>query len=381
MIAKNVGIRRARGRFVLATNIDVLFSDELIQLLANRGLNEDAMYRIDRHDAPASVPPQATIQQQLEFCRKNVIRVNQRDGTFKPQGLLARWLKKKRNLASVSFRQTMPSAYRTLARASHGWTEFLRKNNRVFSWIRVWFPYRFHWRSLFSYRALSSYFVNRVRLLNLVWAKSISGSGDDVALPLPKNMHWQEYWFRLEREGQYREHERVASKEATVRKNLVRSLREVEGDTRPREEKKEIHRKVLHTNACGDFTLLSRQRWADVRGYPEWEMYSFNIDSFLCYSAYYGGAEEIMIEEPCRFYHIEHESGWTPEQSQRLRQSMQHRRIPWFDWVDCVEWIEHMQFQQAPAIVNDELWGLASMKLRETVIGGHDLGEPKRTQP
>ena len=30
MIAKNVGIRRARGRFVLATNVDVLLSDELV---------------------------------------------------------------------------------------------------------------------------------------------------------------------------------------------------------------------------------------------------------------------------------------------------------------------------------------------------------------
>ena len=30
MIAKNVGIRRARGRFVLATNIDIIFSNELV---------------------------------------------------------------------------------------------------------------------------------------------------------------------------------------------------------------------------------------------------------------------------------------------------------------------------------------------------------------
>ena len=30
MIGKNVGIRRARGRFVLATNIDILFSDDLV---------------------------------------------------------------------------------------------------------------------------------------------------------------------------------------------------------------------------------------------------------------------------------------------------------------------------------------------------------------
>ena len=34
MIAKNVGIRRARGQFVLATNIDILFSNELARFLA-----------------------------------------------------------------------------------------------------------------------------------------------------------------------------------------------------------------------------------------------------------------------------------------------------------------------------------------------------------
>ena len=40
MIAKNVGIRRARGRFVLATNVDVLLSDELMTAIAARKLNQ-----------------------------------------------------------------------------------------------------------------------------------------------------------------------------------------------------------------------------------------------------------------------------------------------------------------------------------------------------
>ena len=35
MIAKNVGIRRARGRFMLATNIDIIFSNELVDWLAS----------------------------------------------------------------------------------------------------------------------------------------------------------------------------------------------------------------------------------------------------------------------------------------------------------------------------------------------------------
>ena len=36
MIAKNVGPLRARGEFLLATNIDILFSDELMAFLGRR---------------------------------------------------------------------------------------------------------------------------------------------------------------------------------------------------------------------------------------------------------------------------------------------------------------------------------------------------------
>jgi hypothetical protein len=204
-------------------------------------------------------------------------------------------------------------------------------------------------------------------LLKLVWAKAATSDGDETPLPLPENMHWQEYWLKLQRAEAGLKNQRNAQPPPP---NLVRSLRDMEPVIEAA-EKKEIPRKLLHTNACGDFTLLSRERWLALRGYPEWEMYSFNVDSFLCYSAHYGGAEEFMIEEPCRFYHIEHESGWTPEQSDRLKQRMEDRGIPWFDWVDCVEWIEHMHMQQAPAMVNGELWGLGSSKLRETMIGTH----------
>jgi hypothetical protein len=38
MIARNVGIRRARGEFILATNTDIVFSDELVRFLASRQL-------------------------------------------------------------------------------------------------------------------------------------------------------------------------------------------------------------------------------------------------------------------------------------------------------------------------------------------------------
>jgi hypothetical protein len=55
MIAKNVGIVRARGQFVLATNIDILFSDEIIVFMRDH-LEEGRLYRCERHDIPSNVP-------------------------------------------------------------------------------------------------------------------------------------------------------------------------------------------------------------------------------------------------------------------------------------------------------------------------------------
>ncbi len=52
MIAKNVGIRRARAPYVLATNIDILLTDELFAFLQS-GLKPNAMYRADRYDVVA----------------------------------------------------------------------------------------------------------------------------------------------------------------------------------------------------------------------------------------------------------------------------------------------------------------------------------------
>ena len=81
MIAKNVGIRRARGSFVLATNIDILFSDDLMRQIGPGRLRPDRVYRVDRHDVAASPDPRTGVQAMLELCRANVIRMCGRLGT------------------------------------------------------------------------------------------------------------------------------------------------------------------------------------------------------------------------------------------------------------------------------------------------------------
>ncbi len=96
MIAKNAGIRRARGEFILATNIDILFSDELMQFIAGRGLQPGKMYRIDRHDVMSDVPLNASVDEQLAYCRSHIIRINAREGTFRVEPDGTRILERKR---------------------------------------------------------------------------------------------------------------------------------------------------------------------------------------------------------------------------------------------------------------------------------------------
>lgn len=65
---KNVGARRARGDFVLTTNPDVLFSNDLIAELARRRLRTDVVYRTDRYDFDATGIDQVATAQLERFA-------------------------------------------------------------------------------------------------------------------------------------------------------------------------------------------------------------------------------------------------------------------------------------------------------------------------
>ena len=78
MIAKNVGIRRATGQFVLATNIDILFSDELMQFIARQQLDPKKQYRVDRYDIESGLSQQATLEETLDYAWSHPIRAHRR---------------------------------------------------------------------------------------------------------------------------------------------------------------------------------------------------------------------------------------------------------------------------------------------------------------
>ena len=85
--ARNVGIRRARGEFVLPTSSDILFSNELAQWFGRRELDPNCMYRIVRRDVPAKALLYGSTDKRLRYCRNHVQQVHKRDSSYQIAGL------------------------------------------------------------------------------------------------------------------------------------------------------------------------------------------------------------------------------------------------------------------------------------------------------
>ncbi len=225
-VAKNVGIRRARGEFVLATNADIIFNDELIKFLATESLSPDCFYRIDRYDVALLVPLDLPVDEQLRFCAENAVRVRGALGTF-------------------------PLKYMS----SH--------NN----WI-----YEGYLTKLSPRAALR--------------------------------------WFKT----------------------------------------KFVYR--IHTGAPGDFTLMARRRWQELRGYPELSAHKSHLDCYLCFMAKSAGLSQMVLRSPQRIYHQEHSA---PKPGQADYEAF---------WRDAMR----MSSSGRPVILNDESWGLGDAEPRELVI-------------
>ena len=256
MIAKNVGIRRARGNFVAATNIDVLFSDKLMEFLAGDNLETGLWYRADRYDVRENVPAGVSVEEQLAFCRDNLLRVHERDGT--------------RDLKTGAF-------------------------NRIYRAPNV----------LRAFRLLAPF-------------KFLPFLGE-----------------RLE--------------------NARNSFRFIDECGR------------LHTNACGDFTLMAHQNWLDLRGYWEFAGFPFNVDGILCHAACFLGLNEKTLPSSSCVYHIEHGkgSGFTGYVSGKKWTELDTGGIPWITPEAYTEIVHEIISGKRPPVMNNDDWGLGGEELTE----------------
>lgn len=75
-VAKNLAFRRARGEFILTTNVDILFSEALARFLALKNLGDNTLYLINRTDVKRGVTRLNSLDEQLIYCQKNILRVN-----------------------------------------------------------------------------------------------------------------------------------------------------------------------------------------------------------------------------------------------------------------------------------------------------------------
>jgi len=127
------------------------------------------------------------------------------------------------------------------------------------------------------------------------------------------------------------------------------------------------------TNACGDFTLLSRDDWIKLGGYAEWPVFSWHLDSILLYQAQGAGLREEDFGPDAPIYHIEHGkgSGYTPEGAETLFSSLVKRGIPFLSNAELLQLqsrIEKQARSQQGPLFNGAAWGMADVDLPDRVM-------------
>ena len=407
MIAKNVGIRRARGQFVLATNIDIIFSAELMRFFAERRLERGKFYRMDRYDVASDIPAGTTVDELLWFCDRNIQRVSTREGTWSTNGdnlrpvepgdivtaesgirLGAGWYGletgdgfPKRYLGSEAevalSRRDAPDLFidvETGPSARDGQAELVAFDDAGVevaaatitgrAKLRITLPDGFSsGRIRLATRHDGVPLLQDPRLLNL---RVFEISWHDIewpsSTPLPD------------------EQPSPASTGGSSWRLSVIGARPGVNWTRAIPGHSPHAASIrnaayLHTNACGDFTMLSREDWNTVRAYPEFPIWPMHIDALLCYAAYHAGIREVVLRDPMRIFHIQHlsASGATPEGEEELKARVARKNVPIIDYPSLLSYFNHMRRFDVPLIFSGENWGLAAEALPETTVAGNNV--------
>ncbi len=245
MIAKNVGIRRAKGEFVLCTNIDILFSDACIAFLASGQMQQGFFYRNSRCDVPKEVMDLPDFNQQLAFSATHV-------------------LKRIGGKNYIRYMRYLPVA-------------------------------------LFSFR-------NTMQLADRIWR--------------------------------------------AIELGIFKNNRDMYG---------------LDTEACGDFTLMSKNDWLRIQGYPELDLYSIHVDSMALLAANALGIKQALLDKNECIYHIWHKEGWESFETPLSVIRFMEKR-PGLDWHFVFEAGKYLHTQQQTWQLNQPDWGFAGETFQEYVF-------------
>jgi len=338
MIGKNVGIRRARGKFVLATNVDILFDDALVCYLRDR-LKRGTMLRADRYDVPSDIMIGPGFEDILADCAARFFQVQTRYGVFDVRERRLRGMSSGIEAGVMSMILGLRILGKPFREPSRGLFEMIVTHCRIIMAIACSLVGHLARKLMRYVRHVTPLRRLPIRLYFLAQRIVL------FALRLATRL------LRL------------------IEALIVRTLNFAGLATRGSFAFRRFRRaRWLHTNGCGDFTLLSREDWFRLRGYAEWPIFSWHLDSLFMYAANAHGIRQVVLNENYRMYHIDHSEGWSPEGERALFSRLNAKGIPFL----TNEKLRDLQvsFANEPrnAIVNDEDWGLCKFALRETDV-------------
>lgn len=443
MIAKNVGIRRARGQFILATNIDILFSPELMRFLGTRSLERGVMYRMDRYDVASDIPVNASPSEMQAYCDSSMLRVFAREGTFEvqPDG--------RRRVAAVDivspedgiefgdgwftvevdegepFRWIETAAAMRVERPEWAWPElvldvetgpsggtplpidFVDPDGKVLASaivdgrcsVKIYLPADLHRAEIRLLVRGSHLAIARdlrfltLRVYRVRWCSADAELGRESTSTGELSIEMLNAQLKPSGSGEFTLSVRFKTPSDPTAEAVQRALQKVVSEvssrlpawstavtqvhqardwTRRYEAPSPVAAELttaayLHTNACGDFTLLSREDWHALRAYPEFPIWPMHVDSLICYSAHHAGIREVILREPLRIFHIQHFSGagWTPEGEGERTARIEAKRVAVVEYGTFLNWIDMMRRFQAPMIFNRSDWGMGDAVLTE----------------
>jgi len=399
MIGKNVGIQRALGKFILATNIDILFSDALIKFMRDR-LKPGFLYRTDRLDIPKDLPQMDPFDQVLRHCSKNFFRINGRFGTIQitrpipplskkvflflllqlkiignytvlltnPFFLLLKGIKNIGQLGQEVSKHIFPLLIKNPFFLP---MKGIRKIGRLGKKIR-------ERGFLFSLKKSFFLLMKGIRKIGQL-GKKIRKRGFLFSLKKPlflpmkgikkigeRGFLFFNKLFQLKLFKKISRRNSILGKKIRIHYPLI-SLRKFFSSFQLLINKVKRRANPLHTNACGDFTLLFHEDWEVLRGYPEWKMASWHLDTVLLFQAKQNGIKEFDLPRAMSIYHIEHGlgSGYTPEGSHLLFKRYEDKGIPYLQNSDLKELIEQLECAKQNITYNQKEWGMANQSFEE----------------
>lgn len=247
MTAKNVGIKRATASFILCTNIDLLFSDDLFKYLSQKKLEKGHYYRANRVDVPTKILQKTTFEEKLKFAKKNIIEVLGK-----------------------------------------------QKGNEYLFGI----PNYFYG------------FTNTMKVLNFFYKLFLG---------------------------------------------LIYS-------------KEEFKLFALDTSACGDFTLMHKDDWLKIEGYPELDLYSIHIDSMALVAANALKIKQVILPAKACSYHIYHENGWESFKESPVDLIRFIEKRPGLDWYSVYSSGKYLIKNKKTWGLNKPDWGFAHEKFKEYIF-------------